>query len=131
MRLLVLVTQSQKDPQLLWRPLRIAVDMGEKRRKNLSQKLRMAFKSYEDDRQSLQLSILRISSQQKFMKHFMKLLLVPIVEIAEESLSSPIVLLQQRVQSKVVPHASGMPDPVLKHLHSQPTSPPLSDPRPW
>jgi hypothetical protein len=29
MRLLVLVTQSQKDPQLLWRPLRIAVDMGE------------------------------------------------------------------------------------------------------
>ena len=127
MRLLVLVTQSQKDPQLLWRPLRIAVDMGEKRRKNLSQKLRMAFKSYEDDRQSLQLSILRISSQQKFMK----LLLVPIVEIAEESLSSPIVLLQQRVQSKVVPHASGMPDPVLKHLHSQPTSPPLSDPRPW
>ena len=127
MRLLVLVTQSQKDPQLLWRPLRIAVDMGEKRRKNLSQKLRMAFKSYEEDRQSLQLSILRISSQQKFMK----LLLVPIVEIAEESLSSPIVLLQQRVQSKVVPHASGMPDPVLKHLHSQPTSPPLSDPRPW
>ena len=29
MRLLVLVTQSQKDAQLLWRPLRIAVDMGE------------------------------------------------------------------------------------------------------
>ena len=71
MRLLVLVTQSQKDPQLLWRPLRIAVDMGEKRRKNLSQKLRMAFKSYEDARQSLQLSILRISSQRKFMKYFM------------------------------------------------------------
>jgi hypothetical protein len=68
---LVLVTQSQKDPQLLWRPLRIAVDMGEKRRKNLSQKLRMAIKSYKDNRKSLQLSIFRISSQRKFIKRFM------------------------------------------------------------
>ena len=57
---------------------------------------------------------------------FMKLLLAPIVVIAEESLTSSIVLLQQRVQSKVVLHASGMPDRVLKHLHYQPTSPPLS-----
>jgi hypothetical protein len=31
MRLSVLVTQLQKDSQLLWRPLRIAVDIEEKK----------------------------------------------------------------------------------------------------
>ena len=47
MRLLVFVTQEQNASQLLWRPLRIAVDIGEKKTDGpLVRNERMAHQAY-------------------------------------------------------------------------------------